>query len=67
MCTPLEKAVEIVGSEAELARLLGITKSAVNQWKKRQIPPRHVMKIEHLTRRKVLRYELRPDLYPREP
>lgn len=65
--TPIEKAAEIVGSEAALARLLGITKSAVNQWKKRQIPPRYVLKIENLTYRKVLRHELRPDLYPEEP
>ena len=48
---PLEAAAQIYGSEASLARALGVTRGALNQWKKpgRQVPAEHCPKIEKLT------------------
>lgn len=51
-----ERAIEIYGSAANLAHALGITRSAVSQWKSgKNIPREHELRI---------RYELRPDLWP---
>ena len=60
----LEKAAALVGGEAELARRLGITKAAVNQW--RRAPIRRVIAIEKACDGEVRRHELRPDIYPPE-
>jgi DNA-binding transcriptional regulator YdaS (Cro superfamily) len=62
--SPIEAAAEIVGSQVELARLLGVTKSAVNQWKgpDRQVPAEHCPVIERLTRGRVRCEQLRPDI-----
>jgi DNA-binding transcriptional regulator YdaS (Cro superfamily) len=50
-----EQAVEIFGSQAELARALGIERSAVCQWKDgAPIPEKQELRI---------RYELRPELF----
>lgn len=48
---PLEKAAQIYGSEAALARAIGVSRGALNQWKKpnRQVPAEHAPKIERLT------------------
>ena len=58
--TPLAKACATVGTSAELARRLGISRQAVLQW--RRIPAERVIDIERLTG--VPREELRPDIYP---
>ena len=49
---PLDKAARIVGSQVELARRLGVSKGALNQWKDegRQVPGRHCPSIERETR-----------------
>lgn len=57
--TDAKKAVK--GGHA-LARLLGLTPSAVTQWK--VVPDRRVLAVEAAT--KVSRHRLRPDLYPLE-
>jgi len=50
-----EQAVQIFGSQAELARALGIERSAVCQWKDgAPIPEKQALRI---------RYELRPELF----
>ena len=56
------KAVKKAGGTNELARKLGISPSAVSQWKK--VPSGRVLKLEGLT--SMRRSEIRPDLYPEE-
>jgi len=57
-------AVERTGTgQAGLARLLGVSPQAVNQWVNgnRPVPSRHVLAIERATG--VSRHELRPDVF----
>jgi DNA-binding transcriptional regulator YdaS (Cro superfamily) len=60
----LEKAAEIVGSQAKLAALLGVSKAAVNQWKLpgRKVPLKHCQAIEYETHGQVRCEDLRPDI-----
>lgn len=45
----VEKAVEIAGSQANLARVLGVTQVAICNWAKRGwVPLRRAMEIENL-------------------
>jgi len=48
---PVEEAAQIHGSEASLARALGVSRGALNQWKGpgREVPAEHAPKIERLT------------------
>ena len=57
----LLRAIEIAGSGEVLARRLGITRQALQQWDK--IPAKYLIPIERLTG--VPREELRPELYRR--
>jgi DNA-binding transcriptional regulator YdaS (Cro superfamily) len=59
----VEKAAEMAGGAAALARRLGRTRQALYQWKR--VPPQHVLAIERATKGRVSRHDLRPDLYPR--
>jgi DNA-binding transcriptional regulator YdaS (Cro superfamily) len=61
--SPLDRAKESVGGQAELARLLGVTAQAVSQWDD-GVPPLRVLEVERVSG--VSRHELRPDLYPLE-
>ncbi|KAF1016212.1 MAG: hypothetical protein GAK31_01701 [Stenotrophomonas maltophilia] len=57
-------ATEKLGTgQAGIARLLGVTPQAVNQWVSgnRPVPPRHVLAIEGATG--VSRHLLRPDVF----
>ena len=64
----IEKACEAVGGQAELAKAVGVTPQAVNQWvSKGKPPPERVLGIESATGGAITRQELRPDLYPQEP
>lgn len=47
-------------SRSAVARELGITRSAVSQWK--SVPVEHVLTIEKSAG--IPRHELRPDIYP---
>jgi DNA-binding transcriptional regulator YdaS (Cro superfamily) len=61
---PLDKAADIVGSQSALAVSLGVTKSAVNQWKDegRRVPAEKCPAIERLTKGAVRCEDLRPDV-----
>lgn len=61
--SPIERACEAVGSQAEMARILGVTPAMVNQLTKghRPIPIEHCYAIETATGGVVTRRELRPD------
>lgn len=60
----LIKAFEVVGSASKLADALGVTPSAVAQWKsgERPIPVERAQQIQALTRGAVTVRDLRPDL-----
>ncbi len=59
----LRKAISILGTQADLARLLDVTPQAVTHWLNgaRPIAPLKAVAIEELTKGQVTRLELRPD------
>lgn len=62
---PLQKAIDLAGSQSELARRVGVKQQHVWKWlnrNKRGVPGEYVIPIEEATG--VSRHELRPDLYP---
>jgi DNA-binding transcriptional regulator YdaS (Cro superfamily) len=59
---PVKAATNAVGGYAQLALLIGVTKSAVYQWKR--VPAERVIAVEAVSG--VPRQQLRPDLYPAE-
>ncbi len=61
--TPLERAIDILGSQAALARALSTGRSRVHNWLNRdiRIAPEVAIAIEQATGGKVKRSELRPD------
>lgn len=62
----VRRAVEVLGSQAALARALGVTPVTVGQWLKpevrtgRQVPPKQCIRIEQVTGKQVKRQDLRP-------
>lgn len=62
--TPLERAIDVAGSQAALARRIGKKQAHVWNWlhRDRRVPAESVLDIERETG--VSRSELRPDLYP---
>ena len=58
---PLETAASLVGGRPELALLLGVSVSAIGNWKFRGVPFEQCMPIERATLGKISRRELRPD------
>lgn len=63
----LAAAVDMVGGQAKLARILGVTQPNVWHWlhKSERVPGEYVLKIEEATGGRISRHDLRPDLYPR--
>lgn len=62
--TPLQKAVELVGSY-RLATAIGVKPPTVFSWlrsKGGQVPAKRVLAVEAATG--ISRHELRPDIYP---
>lgn len=59
----VQNACSVVGGQACLARVLGVTAAAVSQWIKgmRPVPPKHCVSIERATAGAVTRRDLRPD------
>ncbi len=66
MSEALAKAIEIVGGQTQLARLLGVKQANVWHWLNRaeRIPAEYVLPIEKATGGQVGRHMLRPDLFP---
>lgn len=61
----VQVAIDAAGGQAALARMIGIKRVSVHQWKTRGvIPAERVLAVEQATG--VPRHVLRPDLYPRE-
>lgn len=58
----LTQAIEIVGGNAALGKLLGISREAVGQWDR--CPPERVLAVSAATGGKVKPHELRPDICP---
>lgn len=62
----LAAAIEACGNALLLARAVGVTPQAVNDWKRRgRVPAERVIAVEAATGGLVTRYQLRPDLYGR--
>jgi DNA-binding transcriptional regulator YdaS (Cro superfamily) len=61
--SPIARACAALGSQANLARALGVTTSAVTQWVsgRRPVPATHARRIEDFTGGAVGRLELCPD------
>lgn len=61
---PLDKAAEIIGSQAAIALLCGVSRGAVNQWKdkERRVPAEYCPLIERATAGAVRCEDLRPDV-----
>jgi len=67
----LKKAIEIAGGQKALAEKLGVPIKQQHVWKwlhktKDGPPAKYVIPIEQATNGQVTRYDLRPDIYPRE-
>ena len=59
-------ACKVMGSQAKLARHIGVTRQAISKWiKTGRTPSRRVLAIEQATQGLLTRYDLRPDFYPR--
>lgn len=62
----LQAALAKAGSQSALARICGVGQPAVWKWLQtsKRLPPQHVLKVEAATG--VSRFDLRPDIYPRD-
>ncbi len=59
---PIKRAAQILGSQQELARRLGVSKGAVSQWADGSVPLDRCIPIEQLTSGAVRCEDLRPDV-----
>lgn len=63
----IKRAIKAIGGVTALARKVGVSHQAVQQWAQAgRVPAERALAIERATKGAVTRYELRPDLYPRE-
>lgn len=65
--TPIQKAIDAVGGQGVLARLLKVHPALVSQWRtgRRPVAAHHILSIEAMTQ--VSRHELRPDIFGMQP
>ncbi|MGE7136189.1 transcriptional regulator [Luteibacter sp. NPDC031894] len=64
MTTPLDRVIEILGSQEELAARLGIKSPSITGWRNRKrIPSERCIALEEVTGGQVTRYEMRPDVF----
>lgn len=65
MKSAVKRAIRKVGSQSNLARLVGVTPQAVQQWEAaNRVSVRKVLEVEKATG--ISRHDLRPDIYPRD-
>ncbi len=60
---PIDRATRIVGSQAALARLIGVKPQAVTYWRRNAVPVERCRSIEAATNGAVTVHELRPDVF----
>lgn len=62
----LQRAIALVGGQAAMGRLLGVSQPSVWAWQRKgkPLPAEHVLAVEEATG--ISRHDLRPDIYPRE-
>lgn len=63
----LQKAIDIAGGQAALARMIGVKQGHVWKWLHKTragVPGEQVLPIYHATQGAVTPHELRPDIYP---
>lgn len=58
---PLDRAACLVGGRDALAGMLGVSRSAIGNWKAREVPEKQCVRIECITNGRVSRRDLRPD------
>lgn len=65
--TPIQKAIDLAGTQAALARAIGAAPAFVNQWVtgRRPVAPKYARAIEETFG--VSRHELRPDVFGPAP
>ncbi|WP_353377041.1 Cro/CI family transcriptional regulator [Microbulbifer sp. NBRC 101763] len=63
MSEAIEDAIKYFGSARELARQLGVTSMAVSHWKNRGVPVVRALQVDLLTKGKVPKERLRPDIF----
>ena len=61
--TPLEEAIEAVGSAKLLAERVGVTPMAITQWKTRGVPAHRVHSVVAACLGAVSAEALRPDIF----
>lgn len=63
--TPLQKAIQVCGSQSELARRIGgkVRTGHIYYWLRNEVPGEYCRAIEEATSGAVTAYELRPDVF----
>jgi DNA-binding transcriptional regulator YdaS (Cro superfamily) len=61
----IDRVIEIVGSQSELARRLNVTQQAVQQWVEAgTVPPRRCAEVAAIVENQVSLHQLNPDVFP---
>lgn len=64
----IDRAIQVAGTAAKLAGLVGVVPMTVTQWRRRgQVPAERCRAIEAATNGEVTRYQLRPDVFGEAP
>jgi DNA-binding transcriptional regulator YdaS (Cro superfamily) len=62
--TPIQKAIDLLGGVTPISEHCNVSVQAIYKWvKKNKVPANRCLQIEQLTKKKVNRYELRPDVF----
>lgn len=64
----LDRVIDLVGGQAELARKVGVSPQVVNGWCKRnRVAASKAVAVEQAVEGRVTRYDLRPDIFGEPP